>query len=211
VGAATTAAVLVTVRTLTSETLARRAAPFLVLSPAAVWAGTSADGYFAAVAARAVVFLALVVIGHRPRTTAFAAGLLLGLTVHLSYGLTLFAVMVAAVLFLGARRRAVLPYVIGGLCVVPAAFTAVGFDWWEAYRLLVERCHQGAGGFRPYGYWVWADLACTVLVVGPARWRACAAPAPSWRGGAPSPPRSAAWGCCCARPCSCCSSPTCPG
>lgn len=52
VGAATTTAVLVTVRTLTSETLARRAAPFLALSPAAVWAGTSADGYFAAVAGR---------------------------------------------------------------------------------------------------------------------------------------------------------------
>ncbi|MFF7266271.1 hypothetical protein ACFZCL_39225 [Streptomyces sp. NPDC008159] len=168
VGAATTAAVLVTVRTLTSEALARRAAPFLVLSPAAVWAGTSADGYFAAVAAWAVAFLALAVTGHRPRTTAFAAGLLLGLTVYLSYGLTLFAVMVAAVLFLGARRRAVLPYVIGGLCVVPAAFTVVSFDWWEAYRLLVERYHQGAGGFRPYGYWVWANLACTVLVVGPA-------------------------------------------
>ncbi|WP_055712916.1 hypothetical protein [Streptomyces torulosus] len=168
VGAATTAAVLVTVRTLTSEALARRAAPFLVLSPAAVWAGTSADGYFAAVAAWAVAFLALAVTGHRPRTTAFAAGLLLGLTVYLSYGLTLFGVMVAAVLFLGARRRAVVPYVIGGLCVVPAAFTVVGFDWWEAYRLLVERYHQGAGGFRPYGYWVWANLACTVLVVGPA-------------------------------------------
>lgn len=43
-----------------------------------------------------------------------------------------------------------------------------GFDWWEAYHLLVERYHQGAGGFRPYGYWVWANLACTVLVVGPA-------------------------------------------
>ncbi|MCL6731526.1 hypothetical protein [Streptomyces neyagawaensis] len=168
VGAATTAAVLVTVRTLTGEALARRAAPFLVLSPAAVWAGTSADGYFAAVAAWAVAFLALAVTGHRPRTTAFAAGLLLGLTVYLSYGLTLFAVLVTAVLFLGTRRRAVVPYVIGGLCVVPVAFTVVGFDWWEAYRLLVERYHQGAGGFRPYGYWVWANLACTVLVVGPA-------------------------------------------
>ncbi|MEU6802864.1 hypothetical protein [Streptomyces neyagawaensis] len=168
VGAATSAAVLVTVRTLTSEALARRAAPFLVLSPAAVWAGTSADGYFAAVAAWAVAFLALAVTGHRPRTTAFAAGLLLGLTVYLSYGLTLFAVLVMAVLFLGTRRRAVVPYVIGGLCVVPVAFTVVGFDWWEAYRLLVERYHQGAGGFRPYGYWVWANLACTVLVVGPA-------------------------------------------
>ncbi|MDX3636749.1 hypothetical protein OG920_44150 [Streptomyces europaeiscabiei] len=168
IGASTAAAVLVTVRTLNSEALARRAAPFLVLAPAAVWAGTSADGYFAAVAAWAVAFLALAVTDHRPRVTAFAAGLLFGLTVYLSYGLTLFAVMAAIVLLLGSRRLPVLPYVIAGLAVVPLAFTMAGFNWWEAYHLLVERYYQGAGGFRPYGYWVWANLACTVLVVGPA-------------------------------------------
>ncbi|MEI5519632.1 hypothetical protein WB401_07325 [Streptomyces brasiliscabiei] len=168
VGATTAAAVLVTVRALADESLARRAAPFLVLAPAAVWAGTSADGYFAAVAAWAVAFLALTVTGHRPRTTALASGLLLGLTVYLSYGLTLFAVMATAVLLLGSRRLRVLPCVCAGLVVVPAAFTLAGFDWWEAYHLLVERYHQGAGGFRPYGYWVWANLACAVLVVGPA-------------------------------------------
>ena len=51
---------------------------------------------------------------------------------------------------------------------MPVVFTVAGFDWWEAYRLLVTRYHQGAGGVRPYGYWVWANLACTVLIVGPA-------------------------------------------
>src|SRR5690606_40276737 len=54
VGATACAAVLVTVRALTDENLARRAAPFLALAPAAVWMGTSADAYFAAVAAWAV-------------------------------------------------------------------------------------------------------------------------------------------------------------
>ena len=49
---------------------------------------------------------------------------------------------------------------------VPAAFTAMGFDWWEAYRLLVTRYYEGAAGVRPYGYWVWANLACTVLITG---------------------------------------------
>jgi hypothetical protein len=47
-------------------------------------------------------------------------------------------------------------------------FTLAGFDWWQAYRLLVTRYYQGAGGTRPYGYWVWANLACTVLITGPA-------------------------------------------
>ena len=71
---------LVTVRALAGEALARRAAPFLVLAPAAVWMGTSADGYFAAVAAWALALLALAVTGHRPRTTGLASGLLFGLT-----------------------------------------------------------------------------------------------------------------------------------
>ncbi|WP_371600388.1 hypothetical protein [Streptomyces sp. NBC_00564] len=168
VGATAAVAVLVTVRALTGEALARRAAPFLVLAPAAVWMGTSADGYFAAVAAWAVAFLALAVTGQRPRATGLASGLLLGLTMYLSYGLTLFAVIAAAVLLLGTRRLRPLPYLVAGALVVPLAFTLAGFDWWEAYRLLVTRYYQGAARVRPYGYWVWANLACTVLIAGPA-------------------------------------------
>ncbi|MER6953435.1 hypothetical protein [Streptomyces sp. NPDC000618] len=167
-GATAAVAVLVTVRALSGEALARRAAPFLVLAPAAVWMGTSADGYFAAVAAWAIAFLALAVTGHRPRSAGLASGLLFGLTLYLSYGLTLFAVIAAGVLLLGARRLRPLPYVLAGFVVVPAVFTLAGFNWWEAYHLLVTRYYQGAGGIRPYGYWVWANLACTALVVGPA-------------------------------------------
>lgn len=169
VGATAAVAVLVTVRVLAGEALARRAAPFLVLAPAAVWMGTSADGYFAAVAAWALALLALAVTGHRPRTTGLASGLLLGLTAYLSYGLTLIAVITCAVLLLGSRPRLrPLPYTLAGLTVVPLVFSLLGFNWWEAYRLLVTRYYEGAGGIRPYGYWVWANLACTVLIVGPA-------------------------------------------
>ncbi|MFI7320323.1 hypothetical protein [Streptomyces venezuelae] len=188
VGATACVAVLVTVRALAGEELARRAAPFLVVSPAAVWMGTSADGYFAAVAAWAVALLALAVTGRGPRLTALGSGLLFGLTCYLSYGLTLFALIAGAVLVLGRTgfsgadrtrlsgadprdRPRPLPLsflLLAGLAVVPLLFTLAGFNWWEAYRLLVERYYQGAGGIRPYGYWVWANLACTVLVVGVA-------------------------------------------
>lgn len=167
-GTTAAVAVLVTVRRLADEGLARRAAPFLVLAPAAVWTGTSADGWFAAVAAWALALLALAVTGCRPAWTGLGSGLLFGLTLYLSYGLTLVAVIAAAVLLLGTRRLRPLPYVAAGFLVVPAVFTALGFDWWEAYRLLVTRYYQGAGGVRPYGYWIWANLACAVLVVGPA-------------------------------------------
>ncbi|MFJ6075608.1 hypothetical protein ACIQFU_33055 [Streptomyces sp. NPDC093065] len=169
VGATAGAAVLVTVRVLAGERLARRAAPFLVLAPAAVWMGTSADGYFAAVTAWALALLALAVTG-RPLWWAAGSGLLFGLACYLSYGLTLFAVPAAAVLLLGRRgvrdRPVLFVPLLLGAAVVPVAFTAVGFDWWEAYRLLVTRYYEGAAGVRPYGYWVWANLACTVLITG---------------------------------------------
>ncbi len=169
VGATACVAVLVTIRALADEVLARRAAPFLVLAPAAVWMGTSADAYFAAVAAWAVALLALAVTRRSP-WWAGASGLLFGLTCYLSYGLTLVALIAAAVLALGRHglreRPALLVPLLAGLAVVPAAFTLAGFDWWEAYHLLVTRYDQGAGGVRPYGYWVWANLACTVLITG---------------------------------------------
>ncbi|MFE7974969.1 hypothetical protein [Streptomyces shenzhenensis] len=171
VGATACVAVLVAVRALADERLARRAAPFLVPAPAAVWLGTSADAYFTAVAAWAVALLALAVTGGSPWAAA-GSSLLFGLTCYLSYGLTLFAVIAAAVLVLGRHRvrerPALLVPLAAGLAVVPAAFTLAGFDWWEAYHLLVTRYYQGVGGVRPYGYWVWANLACTVLCTGPA-------------------------------------------
>ncbi|MGW4569869.1 hypothetical protein [Streptomyces tendae] len=170
VGATAGVAVLVAVRALAAERLARRAAPFLVLAPAAVWMGTSADGYFAAVAAWAVALLALAVTGRRQLWWAAGSGLLFGLTCYLSYGLTLFAVVAAAVLLLGRRgvraRPVLFVPLLAGSAVVPVAFAAAGFDWWEAYHLLVERYYEGAAGVRPYAYWVWANLACTVLITG---------------------------------------------
>ncbi|MFJ3306534.1 hypothetical protein ACIPSA_26105 [Streptomyces sp. NPDC086549] len=174
VGSTACAAVLLTVGLLAGQGLARRAAPFLVLAPAAVWVGASADGYFAAVAAWSVALLSMAVAGRagagRRAAAAFGAGLLFGLTCYLSYGLTLFALIGAVVVLLGrVRARDLLrglPFLSAGLAVVPLLFTLAGFHWWEGYRLLVTRYYQGVGGIRPYGYWVWANLACTVVTVG---------------------------------------------
>ncbi|MFH8683303.1 hypothetical protein [Streptomyces lydicus] len=175
VGTSAAAAVLVALRALTDERLARRAAPFLALAPAAVWVGTSADGYFAAVAAWSLALLALAATrgpdGSRGSAAgaaaALASGLLLGLTCYLSYGLTLIVPLAAAVLLLARNARPV-PLLVAGAATVAVAFTLAGFDWWEGYRLLVERYYRGAAGVRPYAYWVWGNLACAVLITGPA-------------------------------------------
>ncbi|WP_415957332.1 hypothetical protein [Streptomyces sp. 021-4] len=167
VGSSAVLAALITVRVLADERLARRAAPFLVLAPTAVWAGVSADGYFAAVAAWSVALLALAATRRVrfPAAAAVAGGLLFGWTCYLSYGLGLMAAVLLAVLVLARTARPVVPFLLGAL-VVPVAFTLAGFNWWTAYHLLVERYYQGAGGVRPYAYWVWANLACAVLAAG---------------------------------------------
>lgn len=179
VGATATAAVLVTVRALGNhraapgpdaldgEQLARRAAPFLVLAPAAIWIGVSADGYFAAVAAWAIALLALAATEsvRRPWLAALGSGLLFGWMIYLSYGLGLLVFLVAAVLWLARTLRPV-GWVLLGVLPVVLAFTAAGFWWFDGYFTLVERYYQGAAGIRPYGYYVWANLAAQVVVVG---------------------------------------------
>ncbi|MFD9205730.1 hypothetical protein ACFVZM_05555 [Streptomyces sioyaensis] len=167
VGTSAVAAVLVALRALTDEPTARRAAPFLVLAPSAVWVGTSADGYFAAVAAWSLALLALAATrrSHHPAAAALASGILFGLTCYLSYGLTLIVLIAGAVLWLTRTLRP-LPFLVAGAGAVAAAFTLAGFSWWEGYQLLVERYYQGAAAVRPYAYWVWGNLACTVLITG---------------------------------------------
>jgi hypothetical protein len=175
VGASAAAAVLIAVSRVADESLARRAAPFAVLVPAAVWTGVSADGYFAGVAAWTVAMAALAAKGSR--YWALGCGLLYGLLCYLSYGLTLFG-PIAVVAFILARlgdgASASKPtsalvaggWAVLGALVVPAAFTVAGFWWWEGYQTLVPRYYQGYGGDRPQWYFVWANLACTVIIVG---------------------------------------------
>ncbi|MEV6796013.1 hypothetical protein AB0M87_29360 [Streptomyces sp. NPDC051320] len=167
VGSSAAAAVLVGLRALTDEKTARRAAPFLVLAPAAVWMGTSADGYFAAVAAWALALLSVAAsrTARHPVLLSLASGLLFGWTLYVSYGLTLVAVPAAAVLLLTRTLRPVAP-VLAGVALVALPFTLAGFNWWEAYQLLVERYYQGSGGIRPQSYWIWGNLANAVIITG---------------------------------------------
>ncbi|MFG1808115.1 hypothetical protein [Streptomyces sp. NPDC049040] len=169
-GASLVPAVLLTLRIVADEERARAAAPFVVLAPGAVWVGVSADGYFAAVAAWALALLAVAATRTSAWRTAAAglgSGLLFGAAVYLSYGLVLLVIPAAAIL-LCTRSPRPLPYLVLGAVAVGAAFTAAGFDWWEAYGLLRTRYHQGYGGIRPYSYWFFGDLATVVASAGVA-------------------------------------------
>lgn len=168
VGGSFVMAVLVTLRTLAGERAARAAAPFLLLTPGAIWIGASADGYFAAVSAWALALLAVAATRTSRWQTALAglgSGLLFGAAVYLSYGLTLLVIPALAVL-LCARTARPLPYALLGLTAVVAVFTLLGFNWWEAYGLLRTRYYQGYGGIRPYAYWLFGDLGTAVAAAG---------------------------------------------
>ncbi|WP_346122732.1 hypothetical protein, partial [Micromonospora coerulea] len=163
VGATVSVSVPVTLRALGDEPAARAVLPFLVLLPGAVWVGASADGIFAAVVAAGLALLA-----HPAGWSPALGGLLLGLALHLSYGLVLAGPLAVTVLALRAtdRVRALLAAALG-VAGVTAVFVGYGFWWLDGYHLVVQRYYQGWAADRPYAYWVWANLAALLLSAGP--------------------------------------------
>ncbi len=162
-------AVLVTLRRLGAEDAARRAAPFLVLSPPVIWYAVSADAMFAAVAAWGLAALAVAATSTRTGAMAgwaLASGVLLGTCVMLSYGLPLLGPIALAVLWL-ARSWRPLPVAAAGALAVVLGFAAWGFAWWEAFPLLRERYQDGLAGERPATYWIWGNLGALALACGP--------------------------------------------
>ena len=166
--ASVTAAVLVTLRALGAEELARRAAPFLVLTPAAVFMAVSADAVITVVTAWGIAALALAatVVGRRWIGWAALAGLLLGLSVLMSYGMPLMGVLAVAVL-VAARSWRPLPVAAVAALVPVLGFAAMGFAWWDAYPVLKERYFDGIAADRPLSYWWWGNLAALVVSAGP--------------------------------------------
>jgi len=160
---------LVTVRSLAGERPARLAAPFVVLAPAAVYAATSADAFFAGVALLGLALFTLAgerrgVAGHG---LAIAAGVVLGWALFLSYGFVLLAVPVVGVAVVRRRWR---PLLLAGVGVglVVAGFLGAGFWWLDGLRATHVEYLRGVGGRRPYGYFVFANLAAFAVVIGPA-------------------------------------------
>ncbi|MFS8099614.1 hypothetical protein LFM09_21040 [Lentzea alba] len=136
--------------------------PFLVLFPGAVWVGASADGMFMGVAAVGIYLLT---------RWPLLGGIVLGWCLFLSYGLVLLAPLALAAVWrqgeLGVTARRTGLALAGALAVV-GAFAIAGFWWYEGYELVQVRYYQGYGTVRPYWYFVWANLAALVLVIGPA-------------------------------------------
>ena len=186
VGTSAVVAVAITIRCVAGADVARRAMPFLVLAPGTAWIATSMDGLFAGVVAWGVALVAVARIQRSTRRVVAigaAGGVLVGCVPYLSYGLLPTAALVVMTLLLPVdqwtaglrpphvRHRRL--WVIGGLAIgvgaVVVAFTADGFWWPDGVRATHHfYAHNYGSGSRPYGYFLLADLAVFILMIGPA-------------------------------------------
>ncbi|MFG1927276.1 hypothetical protein [Cryptosporangium sp. NPDC048952] len=185
-GASAAPAVLLTVRSLAAiragsragsgdgkdlgADVARRVAPFLVITPAALWVATSADALFCGVASWGICALATAAAGRGwgADLRAVGGGLALGITLFLSYGLVLIGVLAVVVVVVRRRAR---PLLVGGAAVlaVVALFVAFGFWWWDGFTTAADRVREGSAWIdRPTGYFVFVNLAAVAVCVGPA-------------------------------------------
>lgn len=168
-GAAAVPAVLVAVRRVVGEAEARRALPFLVLSPAALWVATTADALFAGVAAWSVTAVILAVHRHDWWGSALAllGGVGFGVLAHLSYGVLLIGVLPV---FVAWHRRRFSPLLVAaaGASLVFAVFVASGFWWFDGLSATGREYRESVASTRPYGYFLVANLAALAVVLGPA-------------------------------------------
>ena len=170
------AAALVAVRAVAAEAVARRAAPALVVLPAAVWAGTSLDALFAGLAATGVA-LATVAAVRSSRGHALGAGMVLGVALLFSYGAVLMVVVAAAATTALAARadrpvgpvRLLVPLAAGVLLPLGLAGMIAGFWWIEGLQATGHAYWSGVSGHRPGAYLTLVgNPAALALATGPA-------------------------------------------
>jgi hypothetical protein len=167
-GAAAAVAALVALRDVAGEPVARAAAPFLVVVPAAIW-WQSADAFYAGVAGWAVTLVVLSSSrsGVRRDALALAGGLLFGVTAFLSYGLVLMAIIPLVVCWKRRRARSIV-LAIAGAFPVFVMFAALGFSWFAGFAATRHAYWTGVASRRPSSYFFFADLALLAVAVGPA-------------------------------------------
>ena len=171
-------AALVAVWAVAGSDWVRRCAPLLVVAPYAVWMVTSADAVYTAVGSCGVAACTLGLRATQRAAVAWGAlgGLLLGGLLMLTYGGAMFVLvpLVACLVALrrhdsGARAAAavmVAAIVAGGAVV--AFFWAYGF-WWFAGAVETQRQYwAGTARLRPFAYFMLANLAASLIAVGPA-------------------------------------------
>jgi hypothetical protein len=168
-GALAVPAVLLATRDIAGEQLARRAAPFLVLAPTAIWLATSADALYTGLSAWGAALL-VIATGRRDRRgdlAAAAGGVLLAGSAFCSYGLVLVALVPIAA---AVARRRIRPLMVAaaGSLLVTGAFAVAGFWWFAGLAATRGRYGAGIAASRPYLAFLVIDLSAFALALGAA-------------------------------------------
>jgi len=169
-GALAAPAVLAAVRAVAGEDVARRAMPFTVVAPAALWMGSSADGLYAGLGAVAVSLVVCAAARGPSRVSdamALAGGVVLGGALMGSYGLALLGAVPLPLLL---SRRAWRPALLwaAGAAAVLVGFALAGFWWVDGLLTTRDEYHDGIASLRPAAYFVVANVATFATALGPA-------------------------------------------
>lgn len=167
-------AVLTAIGIVADDAWIRRVAPLLAFSPYALWMMTSADAVFAACGAWAVTtcLLGLRSSGRTAVAWGGLSGLLLGALLFMTYGGATFSIMLVVPTVVAWRRgrAGVVPAaagVVAATTAVTAVFLGLGFWWLEGARETQRQYWAGTAQFRPFGYFMIANLAVALIAVGP--------------------------------------------
>ena len=169
VGTSASLAALWTARAVAGEAVARRAAVFVPFVPAVMWLATSMDAAFCGIAAWSIATGVVASRRAGPRADALAAasGLLAGLLLLLTYSAVLFVTPALVAGFVARRWRLVALAAAAGALVL--AMSAAGGFWWLDGVVEVRRQYlSSVARFRPYEYFVVANVAVLAVVLGPA-------------------------------------------
>ena len=161
-------AVAITVRCLTDSATAKRLLPLLAIAPTAVWIVTSSDAFYAGVLSWAIC-AAVVARSRSSATLGFVAGLVFGAALYLSFGMTVPIIVVCVMLAYTRAWRVVVP-LIAGIAVVAAVFFAAGYSWFAGLAEIRRIYAIITSPYRPYWWFVFANLVAIGTVIGPAPW-----------------------------------------
>jgi hypothetical protein len=166
--AAASVAALVVLDDLAGREAARRALPFVVLAPAALW-HANADALYAGLALGAVALIVRSTAARtqRPVTHGAAGGALFGVALLMTYGVALLAVPVAVV---AVTRRRLQPVIVAAgvttmILLLPALW---GYSWLAGLSATKDAYDTTVARFRPYSYFVVANIVVLAIAIGPA-------------------------------------------
>ncbi|MEO8363022.1 MAG: hypothetical protein ABI570_01405, partial [Ilumatobacteraceae bacterium] len=168
-------AVVWTVHFWVGQEWARRAAPFLVLSPSAIWMVTSGDAIFSAIGAVGVLVATYGLCRPPLRAVMFGlvSGVLLGWLLFLTYLGAIFLLIPIVIVMVAVvnRKPGAVAVGLGGLTgglFVLYTFRFFGFWWFDGVEVTKREYLEGSAQFRDWSYFKIGNIGAALFAIGPA-------------------------------------------